>query len=147
MPLAWDGSLSVGVEELDANHREINARTKMLGEAIGSGRAEAAAEVLRGLITSLATHHVEEERWMRERSYPRLEAHARAHQLGLETLERAALALAEGCDSPRFLDLMERTARWLDVHLRSEDLRMGMFNEELARGSTGAATPSGGRAR
>jgi hemerythrin-like metal-binding protein len=139
MPLAWDRSMSVGVEEFDAHHREVNARTKMLGDAIGSGQREAAAEILRGLITILAAHHEDEERWMRARNYPRLTAHARAHQLGMETLERAARALADGCDNPRFLDLVERTARWLDVHLRSEDLRMGRFHEALQQGGGDAA--------
>lgn len=146
MPLAWDRSLSVGVEEFDAHHREVNARTKMLGEAIGSGQRAAAAEILQGLITTLAAHHHEEERWMRTRNYPRLAAHLRAHQLGMETLERAARALADGCDNPRFLDLVERTARWIDVHLRSEDLRMGRFQEALAQGGPGGVKPPGGRA-
>jgi hemerythrin len=147
MPLAWDRSMSVGVKEVDAQHRELLGRMRMLGDAIGSGQRAAATEILQELIVSLAAHHAFEEHWMRVRSYPRLTDHVRGHQLGMETLQRAAQALADGCESPRFLDLVERTARWLDVHLRSEDLRMGRFNEALAQRGAGAVKPPAGRAR
>lgn len=146
MPLAWDKSLSVGVAELDAQHREIIARLKMLGEAIGSERREAAAETLRGLIACLVFHFESEERFMRQRSYPHLPAHARAHKLGLEVLERAAKVYAEGGTEGRFLELMERSARWIEVHLRSEDLRLGMFSESerhRARGITAGPKDEG----
>ena len=37
----------------------------------------------------------------------------------------------EGDDmSARFQELLERSARWLDVHLRSEDLALGNFVRE-----------------
>ncbi len=79
---------------------------------------------------------------MRGQGYPHLETHAHAHQLGLATLERAGQVLAEAGPNQHFLDLVERTARWIDVHLRSEDLRLGMFNSGHRSGAK--PTPSGG---
>ena len=133
MPLAWEKSLSVGVPELDAQHREIIARLRMLGEAIGLDRRGATAETLRGLLECLALHFEAEERFMREQAHPHLRAHSRAHKLGMETLERAAQLLADDGPTARFLELTERSARWLEVHLRSEDLRLGMFRETQRR--------------
>ncbi len=127
MPTTWDDSLSVGVPELDREHEEIMRRLDALGEAIGAGRAHAVGAELKALQEVVTAHFVEEERWMEAERYPHRASHARAHRTGLEALGRAVQAYQRGGVDFRFLDLVERAARWLDVHLRAADLRMGMY--------------------
>lgn len=127
MPLQWDESLSVGVKELDAQHREILTCLRSLGDAIGGGRRNAVAAGLTALHGMVASHFATEQRWMEAHGYPHRDAHVRAHEIGLESLRLAVQAHGRGGLDERFLELVERAARWLEIHLRAEDLRMGMF--------------------
>lgn len=133
MPVVWDKSLGVGIPEFDEQHRAIQTRLRLLGDALGAGHADAAREALADVVAALQAHFEREERWMSTHAYPHQGSHLRAHQLGLATFERAARAFAEDGPGERFLELLERSARWLDIHLRAEDLRMGIFREAATR--------------
>jgi hemerythrin len=130
MPLSWTKSLSVGVKELDLQHRETITRLRLLGEALGGDRPQAATRAMTDLVRCVSHHFRAEERWMRSHDYPRLASHARAHEVGLEAMAHAQRLLTEDGPSDRFQELLERSARWLDVHLRSEDLTLGNFVRE-----------------
>ena len=135
MPLAWSQTLSMGVAELDDQHRETITRLRLLGDALGADHRQATTRAMADLVRCVARHFRAEERWMRSHGYPRLLSHARAHELGLEALRQAERLLAASGPGERFLELVERSARWLDVHLRAEDLALGNFIRE------GAAAP------
>jgi hemerythrin len=139
MPIAWDRSMSMGVDELDDQHREIITRMRVLGDAIGADQREAMVRAVSELVRCVSKHFRIEERCMRLRGYPRLGSHSQVHDLGLQALGRAAQLCALEGASERFLEQVERSARWLDVHLRSEDLALGNY----LRGH--AARPSSAR--
>jgi hemerythrin len=132
MTLAWDRSLSMGVDELDDQHREIITRMRVLGDAIGADQREAMVRAASELVRCVSRHFRIEERCMRVRGYPRLSSHAQVHELGLQALSGAVRLCALEGPSERFLEQVERSARWLDVHLRSEDLALGNFLRDHA---------------
>jgi hemerythrin len=130
MPLEWDPEYAVGHAGLDAQHSEIIQGLGRLGDAIGSEQAERISVALGELDQLLRTHFADEERWMTAQGYPRRAAHLEGHAACLESLVTAVRLHAEGGASERFVDVIERVARWLDVHLRSEDLRLGRHGQE-----------------
>ena len=138
MPLAWDRTLSMGVDELDDQHREIITRMRVLGDAIGADERETMVRAAAELVRCVSRHFRLEERCMRIRGYPRLGSHAQVHDLGLQALGRAAQLCALEGASERFLEQVERSARWLDVHLRSEDLALGNYLRDHAAGPSSA---------
>jgi hemerythrin len=125
MPLAWDRQYAIGVPALDAQHREIILRLRWLGDAIGGEQGERIGVVLGELAQLVKTHFEDEERWMAEEGYPFRDSHARSHGVCAKSLDTAVRLHAEAGVSVRFVEVLERVARWLDVHLRSEDLRLG----------------------
>ncbi|HVO20612.1 MAG TPA: hemerythrin domain-containing protein [Anaeromyxobacter sp.] len=140
MPLAWNETLSVNVDELDQQHREIITRLRLLGDALGADRRQSSTRGMAELVRCVAHHFRAEERFMRSRDYPRLGSHAQAHQVGLEALRSAERLLLASGPGERFRELVERSARWLDVHLRSEDLALGNFVRD---GSAPPPAPAG----
>ena len=139
MPLAWDSTLSVNVDVLDAQHRETITRLRLLGEALGGDQHQATVRAMADLIRCVDHHFRAEEFFMRSQGYPRLTSHTRAHEVGLEALRSAERHLASSGPGERFQELVERSARWLDVHLRSEDLALGNFVREGPAGRAAGA--------
>jgi hemerythrin-like metal-binding protein len=119
----------VGEPRLDAQHREIIVRLRLLGEAIGAEQPEGVAAALADLSAVVREHFADEERYMAELGYAHRATHAEAHAACLKSLDAAVRYHADGGASERFLDVLERVARWLDVHLRSEDLRLSRHGE------------------
>jgi hypothetical protein len=78
--------------------------------------------------------------------YPGQAEHVRAHLACTDSLDRALRAYDATGVSPHFLDVIERVARWLDVHLRSEDLRLGRFQAAQSGRSRSPAAPAPGGA-
>jgi hemerythrin len=80
--LTWDESMSTGLPQLDAHHREIFARYNELSEALehggGAGRA-ATGEMLDFLQFYAAWHFEREEECMEHYGCPVAEANRQAH--------------------------------------------------------------------
>jgi hemerythrin-like metal-binding protein len=137
VPVHWDPSYSIGIELFDIQHQAMIRRQRRLGEAIGSERPAAVALELLLLQRDTVRHFRAEERWMAENCYPEAAEHERAHRVCLEALEAAVRRHAASGVCERFLELLERVTRWLDVHLSAEDLRLGTFYAKLAASGRG----------
>lgn len=134
MPFEWDPALSVGVDELDVQHRQLLWRVAQARAAVDEGRLAAAAAAVRFLVRYLADHCAAEERWMAENAYPGEREHARAHREVVATAaalrEAALLAAAPGAPDEAAAGLAARldaVAAWLDRHLRADDLKLGRW--------------------
>jgi hemerythrin-like metal-binding protein len=118
----WEPA-SLGDERIDGQHRQIALRLRVLEAALGSGRVDALAPMLRALALALAEHFRDEERWMEEAGYPGIAEHARRHDALL-------LQLADGIEPPPgyMLDRgVADLAAAVEVHLRAEDVKLARF--------------------
>ena len=80
MDIHWTTDLSVGVETIDAQHRELFSRLNRLFNACQSGDCTREVEpVLQFLLTYVQEHFAEEEQLMQEADYPELEEHRQQH--------------------------------------------------------------------
>lgn len=118
--------MSVGVESLDAHHRQVWRRIRRLANAVAEGDAGDVRSSLRLLHASLSEHHLDEERWMDEAGYPGAREHVRAHHAILERIAGVRADEGPGADR-RLLEAAEWVARALEAHMRSDDLKLGRF--------------------
>lgn len=125
--IAWSRILSVGVDEIDDDHRRLIAIFNELNRAAAGGEsADYLAATLDELINCTIWHFSHEERLMLKHRYPGMAEHQAAHRELIEaarewqaSLAQAGYALADG--EIAFLD------RWLTEHILTVDQRLGSF--------------------
>ncbi|MCM2289820.1 MAG: bacteriohemerythrin [Sulfuritalea sp.] len=125
--ITWSAILSVGVEEIDEDHRKLIGIFNELNQAVMKGEsADYLAATFDELIKCTAWHFSHEERLMVKHRYPEIDLHrvehreliaAAQHLLGMLVRADQAVANAE----------IEFLERWLTEHILTADQRLGFF--------------------
>lgn len=125
--IAWDEKYSVGVRELDNQHKQL---ISILGELYDAMQAQKANEVLGKLLTQLVTytktHFATEEKYMAQYGYPDLASQKREH----EAFTKKVLDFKESFDSGRTslsVSLASFVKDWLFSHISGSDKKYGPF--------------------
>ena len=85
----WSDSLSVGVAEIDAEHRQFVTRINELNHAIVEGKDKPTVERLLDLMFMEATHHFwHEQRLLAHWKYPQRAEHTAKHAQLIAQFER-----------------------------------------------------------
>ena len=124
--IAWKPSLSVGVEEIDAQHQELFRRAGLFLESLSSASRKDTGILLSFLRLYCVSHFGAEEAWMRETDYPGTAAHQKQHDGFIKDL----MALTAQHEKPRGPGLQpERVAEWLERWLTNH---VTLVDTELA---------------
>lgn len=125
--IAWDEKYSVGVRELDNQHKQL---ISILGELYDAMQAQKANEILGKLLSQLVTytktHFATEEKYMAQYGYPDLASQKREH----EAFTKKVLDFKESFDSGRTslsVSLASFVKDWLFSHISSSDKKYGPF--------------------
>jgi hemerythrin len=125
----WTPQLSVGVEEIDAQHRELFRRVDLFLRAMAERRAARELEPLvRYLGTYVREHFAEEQQLMEFSGYPELGDHLEQHHHFEARFE--ALSGELGSSGPTLAlaqELVALLVDWLSDHLATTDRRFGSF--------------------
>jgi hemerythrin len=117
----WSNQLSVGIEEIDEQHKVLAGMVNEMHDAIQQRQAQA---VVRGILDRLAsytqTHFVVEESLMRILNYPNYEAHKQEHDNLIEQIKELQGRLNAGSASINF-ELMHFLKVWLTKHIMESD--------------------------
>jgi hemerythrin len=138
----WTPRLAVGIEEIDAQHRELFRRIDLFLTALNERRAAPELEPLvRYLGRYVRDHFSEEQRLMAFSGFTELGQHLEEHLF----FERAYRELAnELAATGATLDLAKRLVAllvgWLERHITVTDRRFGAYLERFRAGRT--STPS-----
>lgn len=141
MKLAWNDDLSVGVESIDLDHKELIQFYGDLEVAVAMGREfEYIKSRLDFMCYYCIAHFGREEETMRSYGYPYVDEHIKSHN----ALQATFVELYEGYVETRSIERAERIlaflAGWLTKHILGEDMRVGKFIREcLAAGQQKAA--------
>jgi hemerythrin len=128
--LEWRENFSIGIAEVDHEHRELIGLINSLHVALGDDRASEQVEAFLGeIFADIAAHFALEERVMRERRYDGLAEHKADHERLLDQLRDMMDAQAEGAelDDAAFGDQL---SEWFAGHFRTHDAR---FHRQLVR--------------
>jgi hemerythrin len=129
--IVWDHVLSVGVDEIDDDHRRLVDIFNILNHSVMEGDApEYLAAVLEELINCTAWHFSHEERLMLKYGYKDLEEHKIEHQelvnsareLQQKILQAGKLVVDED---------LEYLERWLTAHILTDDMRLGSYLSQV----------------
>lgn len=132
LPLVWTPDLSVGVEEIDDQHRELYRQVDRFVAAIAKRESR---EVLESMIGFLATYVVDhfqtEERWMLASGYPGYRSHKAEHDRFATDLGALKAACeAQGPSPGLALDLRRQAFDWLGEHIPRADMAMARWIQE-----------------
>jgi len=125
--VVWSKILSVGVDEIDEDHRKLLNIYNILNHAVMDGESpEYLAATLEELINCTVWHFSHEERLMLKYHFDGAEGHKGAH----EELIKAARELQQTIlqsDQPIAEEHLVFLERWLTEHILTADQRLGAF--------------------
>jgi len=119
--IEWSDDLSVGIEEIDEQHKILVGLVNDMHTALHERRgAEITNDILRQLKTYTIIHFAVEESLMRVFHYPDYEEHKAHHQKLIEQINELQKKLENGTHSISF-ELMHFLRQWLSHHIMEED--------------------------
>lgn len=129
--IIWNDSYSVGIKEIDQQHKKLVEMINQLIDASGvSVRSETVSDTLTGMTNYAMYHFQTEEDLMREYEYPQYDAHHLAHMGFIrKTAEMAAAAIELEQTVP--VELLSFLKDWLINHILKSDMQYkDFFNEK-----------------
>jgi len=126
--ICWDGSLKIGVDAVDAQHRHLFEIIDHLLERMTTGHPSAALmDGLDSMRTYARFHFDAEERLLDMHGYPDREAHRQAHREFLENLDRLT---AQEPTQEMAHQALGFLLSWYAKHIQTEDGRYAPFLAE-----------------
>jgi hemerythrin-like metal-binding protein len=124
--MPWSNAFSVGVKDIDNQHRQLVDILNRLGELAQNHAGGADTQpVLNELLQYTVTHFGFEEGLMRQIGYAQYDSHLREHQ----DLIRQVQVLAQheaGPNGPQVQELVILVRDWLTSHIMGTDRAFGL---------------------
>lgn len=122
--LQWREEFSVGIEEVDHEHRELIELIRRLQQDLQAGAdADKVIDVLGEIYAQIAAHFALEEKMMRETLYPALADHKEDHETLLDDLRD----IMDEVEDDGVLDeaqLTDDLDRWFSDHFKTHDAKL-----------------------
>ena len=139
MKIAWQEYLSVGVAEIDAQHKLLfeNIDALLTAHERGLG-SEEVCRLFTFLDAYVATHFADEERLMQRIGFPELLKHREQHQTFIGDLSKLKERLGiEGPTESLITSVGMVTVGWLIEHISVMDRAIGRFAKERKESGPG----------
>jgi len=127
--IEWNASLSLGVDSLDLEHKQLIAYCNALVHAVRDKDEKAVSTAFLALRTYSVTHFANEEEHMRQAHYPEMEKHKQLHaqlkqrvKIYQDTLYRKGDIKEE--------DVVLFVKHWLIEHVLRTDMKFRQFLEQ-----------------
>jgi len=129
MGIQWRESLSVGVEKIDDQHKELLLRFDRLLNACQEGKGTAELEKLQAFLGEyVITHFNDEETLQRLHKYPDYEAHHAEHLYFIDRINRLKEETQqEGVSTYHVVETNNLLLKWLLNHISKVDTKLGAF--------------------
>ncbi len=127
MPLEWTPALSVGIEEIDDQHRELFRRAARLLEGIRRGDPEEIDELVDYLHRYAVSHFGAEEDAMRSARYAAYPRHKAEHDRFIADLLELSVENDEGGGAFVAVKIDHWLSGWLRDHVSRIDTELGRF--------------------
>jgi hemerythrin-like metal-binding protein/PAS domain S-box-containing protein len=131
----WNESYSVGVPEMDAQHKKLVAMINQLAEyqsATQHVSAESLHQVLSGMFDYTQVHFAAEEEYLRSIAYPQCAGHEKEHAAFLEKATQYCFAADNSV--PDYAAVHHYLKDWLLTHILKSDMQYRIFNESKKSG-------------
>ena len=125
--LVWDYVLSVGIDEIDEDHRRLVNLFNMLNHSVTEGDGIDYLEaVLEELINCTVWHFSHEERLMLKYGYEGYAEHKAEHEELIKSAKQLQQKIRDAgkLDANKDLEVLEH---WLTGHILSDDMKLGSY--------------------
>ena len=133
MAITWREELSIGVEQIDSQHKELLARFDMLLNACKLGKGKEELSHLLGFLDEyVVTHFRDEEVLQRQCGYPDYEAHRAEHAAFVARIKDLKNRMANDGEISieHILDTNKLLMDWLLRHISKRDREVGRHIKE-----------------
>jgi len=122
----WDDALSVGVGEIDEQHKALVSMLNTLHEVSAKAvDASVVPETVTKLKEYALMHFATEERYMKRNKYPDLFDHMAEHAFFVSKVKDFTATTADEINTlPAVMDFLKK---WLVEHIGNVDIKMGRF--------------------
>lgn len=128
MAKQWTEDLSVGVEEIDSQHREFIKNLNKLLDAMTQGRGrDEVGNIIYFLEGYIEKHFELEQEYMRRFMYPDYEKHKALHSEFMEEVGRLKRQFNEGSGITVVLQTKKDLIKWFFRHIKETDKALGRF--------------------
>jgi hemerythrin len=125
--IVWDEILSVGVDEIDEDHRKLVNIFNILNHSVmAEESSDYLVATLAELINCTVWHFSHEERLMLKHRYEGIEEHKAEHQELIKSAKELQQEILQA-DKPVVDEHIEFLERWLTEHILTADLRLGSY--------------------
>lgn len=125
--IVWDEILSVGVDEIDEDHRKLVNIFNILNHSVmAEESSDYLAATLAELINCTVWHFSHEERLMLKHRYEGIEEHKAEHQELIKSAKELQQEILQA-EKPVVDEHIEFLERWLTEHILTADLRLGSY--------------------
>jgi hemerythrin-like metal-binding protein len=129
--LVWGKILSVGVDEIDEDHRKLIHIFNILNRSVMEGESpEYLAATLEELINCTVWHFSHEERLMLKHRYKEIEEHKAEHRDLIQSAKDLQQEILRA-DKPVADENIEFLERWLTEHILTTDGRLGSYLSQV----------------
>ena len=127
MGISWREELSLGVDQIDNQHKELLARFDMLLTACKQGKGgEEVLYLLNFLDEYVVVHFGDEEKLQKQSRFPDYESHRLEHQSFIDKLADLKKRIADGgVQIDLVLDTNKLLLDWLIRHISIRDKAVG----------------------
>jgi len=135
--IEWDESMSVGIPEIDADHKRFISLIDELNRAIVDRMGQAEIKIrLQNILDDAARHFAHEEKLFREWQYPDAEEHAKKHENAIRALQAIQDSFMNYGLPSEWINVGLEVKDILINHLVNEDMEYAQFyrNSVKARG-------------
>ena len=126
--ITWKSSLSVGVTDVDEDHKKlIKMINRLFGATLSSDPGQVLSDILSELTDYVVFHFNREEQHMQHLNYPRYAKHKEDHQKLFDAAGRFKRNLDSGLATNLKDDVEILLRDWLIFHIQGHDKRLGKF--------------------
>lgn len=129
MAIIWKEDLSIGVAEVDNQHKELIDRINGLFDACNNGKGKEEIVKVTGYLGEYVTVHFSAEEGLQKKyGYPEYEAHRKLHAQFIEDFKELKGKLDKEGVTPALIIQMNRLLiDWLLQHIKKTDKELGRY--------------------
>jgi hemerythrin len=128
--MKWDDSLSVGVREIDAQHKTLIMNLNELGEAMMQGKANSMLKfLLNKLVGYTQMHFTTEEKYMTKWSFSGFAGHKAEHDAFVKKVADFQKDYESG-KQMLSVEVLTFLKNWVANHIQVTDKKYGKFFNE-----------------
>ena len=123
----WDDSLSVGIAEIDRQHKQLVDMMGKLNDEMRRGKGKDILEkILVGMVNYALMHFETEEKFFAQYGYPEAENHRKVHRAFVDKVSAFKEQYAQG-HKGLTIEVMDFLMDWLRNHIKGEDKKYTPF--------------------